>query len=471
MRFQSLLSKEKEFEEKTLFPNPFAQKVFNKIRDSKIKIVVTSDMYLDSKFLRNVLESNGYTNIEEIFVSCEQNASKNNGKLFDRVAKNIRIPPYKITHIGDNYKSDVVMAKKSGFSAFWLPPIHTKLQSNRKKYFFDADTLSASLHNSLVCRYHGEYDIWHEYGYMLGGPLVLAYLQWVINRAELSRNDHLAFVGRDGWILKQIYDKYLRKPNIISSYIHLPRRISLLSTLQHNGSSKYIKYILQKAREDNIPGIYVSHDNNENLTVFQHHLHELQKWSNTRRLELEFHLKKNIGTSSTPALVDLTTLWLTSFSAAHTILKKKNTNNYALWFLGSLSSVKIGTLPFESAIDENSNLSVKVCNPILGKTIHVVDLIESFISSPEKRILELKDGQPVYGDDGEKKYYNSMASGIEEYVSSFLNDYIASEPYTFSVEHAVRLFIQFAMNLDKNDYRNIVSINHASDIDNKQETT
>ena len=69
-----------------------------------------SDMYLTAEQLKPILEHCGYEN-PKIFSSIDYKASKSDGNLYDIVQKKIG----KIyMHYGDNYKSDIVNAKKHG---------------------------------------------------------------------------------------------------------------------------------------------------------------------------------------------------------------------------------------------------------------------------------------------------------------------------------------------------------------------
>lgn len=326
---------------------------------------------------------------------------------------------------------------------------------------------SVSVHNSLVCRYQGIGDPWHEYGYMLGGPIVLSYLHWILRRAKVSQVDHLAFVGRDGWILRKMYEKFFRLGNPSSSYVYLSRSISLLATLNHNGSSSYMEYILKNASKEGVEGICASETKEENLKLMRLLRDQLLAWSRERRKELEFHLTKNVGDIDSLAFVDLTTKWLTSFSAAHSIFQKKNVNNFALCFFGDLSEVEVGKLPFEAALGPESEMSV--FNIDLNRKINVVALLESIVSSPENRVVGFCDGEPIFAEDGANYYYDSIAKGIEEYIFDFASNYSLREEYVLPVRDAFNLFLQFAKNIDVHDLGVLSSLKKSAKIDNKSD--
>jgi len=80
-----------------------------------------SDMYLTAEQLKPILEHCGYEN-PKIFSSIDYKASKSDGNLYDIVQKKIG----KIyMHYGDNYKSDIVNARKHGVNhVVFEPALH-----------------------------------------------------------------------------------------------------------------------------------------------------------------------------------------------------------------------------------------------------------------------------------------------------------------------------------------------------------
>ena len=85
-------------------------------------VVATSDMYLGSTILNDLLKENGYPDFERIFVSCEYRKAKTDG-LFDELGN--AYAGKTILHIGDNPKADGIAAEKTGFG---YRPIRSALQ-------------------------------------------------------------------------------------------------------------------------------------------------------------------------------------------------------------------------------------------------------------------------------------------------------------------------------------------------------
>lgn len=65
---------------------------------------------------------NGYSNVSNVYVSCEQKATKRTGVLFDIVLlkENVQTPA-EILHIGDSRKSDVIAPQAKGINVLHIP--------------------------------------------------------------------------------------------------------------------------------------------------------------------------------------------------------------------------------------------------------------------------------------------------------------------------------------------------------------
>lgn len=67
-------------------------------------------MYLPQEVIVQLLGNCGFTQLERVYVSCEYQAGKADGRLFRIVRE--QYPKKLIIHIGDNFRSDVIGAKK-----------------------------------------------------------------------------------------------------------------------------------------------------------------------------------------------------------------------------------------------------------------------------------------------------------------------------------------------------------------------
>jgi HAD superfamily hydrolase (TIGR01549 family) len=113
-----LVDLETEVEIRNLSANPEALPALRAVRASGRRVVVTSDMYLPGRSIARILASLGLADlVDHLFVSSDAGVTKAGGGLFAVVAEELGLPPGQILHIGDNWQSDVVMARRSGLRA------------------------------------------------------------------------------------------------------------------------------------------------------------------------------------------------------------------------------------------------------------------------------------------------------------------------------------------------------------------
>ena len=99
------------------FANPYMLEIFNILKQHNKTIIAISDMYLPKETILKILNKNGFTNLENLFVSNEYKCNKSNGKLFKIVKKLYKNK--KIIHIGDNYLADIIGANKAKIDSYF----------------------------------------------------------------------------------------------------------------------------------------------------------------------------------------------------------------------------------------------------------------------------------------------------------------------------------------------------------------
>lgn len=207
---------EADMEKALLKTNPEIKKVYDYCVEKNKRIIVISDMYYSSSFLRNILERNGYDKIERIFVSSELKQQKKTGKIFHTVLKQLCVHPDRILHIGDSFRSDYLMPKLHGIAAYHY------VSAPYRREFRTIDTLDRFLNNRLQY-VNGEYN---QIGYKYFGPLLFGFISYLIEQLRGEKIGKVLFCSRDGYImikaykLFELYEKNLPKP----SYFYASRR-------------------------------------------------------------------------------------------------------------------------------------------------------------------------------------------------------------------------------------------------------
>jgi predicted HAD superfamily hydrolase len=99
--------------------NPEAICLYNKIKKTGRRIIVSSDMYLDCCTIQRILANCGIS-VEpvSIYVSSEYRQTKRTGTLFKEIIKQERVKPREILHIGDNIVSDYIRPRECGIRSF-----------------------------------------------------------------------------------------------------------------------------------------------------------------------------------------------------------------------------------------------------------------------------------------------------------------------------------------------------------------
>ena len=208
-------------ESRALRPRYSVRALFDLARLYNKKILVISDMYLSSDFLRSTLEAQGYDGIDHLFVSNEHNAFKRSGELYRIALRAAGVEPGKVVFLGDNFPVDVEAAKTVGLNAFHYPKAIEKFQKTRAA----TDVLPYYLKGAHYCFHIGQvanrlYDdpflqvdintLFNRSSYFLGyfvfGPLVLSNAVWLANHIEKGQYQRLFFAARDGYLVQKAYD-------------------------------------------------------------------------------------------------------------------------------------------------------------------------------------------------------------------------------------------------------------------------
>lgn len=240
---------ETELERKFCYANPYMKEVFQSLaaRSSEgPKLIVVSDMYMPSDFLLRLLEENGYTGIEKLYVSCEYRAGKANGELYKTVKEEYK--GLSIAHVGDNSHSDVKMAEKAGIKAFYYPNVNRKARDYRA---YDMSPVIGGAYRGIVDNhiYSGLYrhSREYEYGYIYGGLFAVGYCRFIHEYCVKNQVDRLLFLSRDGDILKKVYDRLYAGED--TDYVYWSRAAAAKLMAEYNRYDYFRRFIYHKVNQ------------------------------------------------------------------------------------------------------------------------------------------------------------------------------------------------------------------------------
>lgn len=217
--FADMMPCELTWEECLLRPHDVGLVLFRRARDANKRILILSDSYLPVDFLGRVLEKNGVTDYERLYVSSTYNKTKRAGNLYKHVLDELQLSPTSILHIGDNLHSDGAQARANGLQFFpvpitdWQHPMFNKngraiplldqtpLPIEQKRDLSIMAALSATTDSKAQST---PPSFWNRVGRNFAGPMVVAFLTWIIEEAQRTKRDTILFVARDGYLLNRL---------------------------------------------------------------------------------------------------------------------------------------------------------------------------------------------------------------------------------------------------------------------------
>ena len=214
--------------------NPYLHSLYTYALKQSKPVIFISDIYLDESLIRTILDEAGYGVYSNLFVSSRYGESKSNGGLYRVALESLDVPPQEVLHIGDNIDSDVHMARKAGL-AVWhygkcsdelskAPALERRLATpDNPVKASGSEPLAESIWkglviNRLLCqrgRAASANDesttdsFWEDLGYVHVGILYLGLLTWLRRKLVEEHADRVYFLSRDGYIMKEVYERLL----------------------------------------------------------------------------------------------------------------------------------------------------------------------------------------------------------------------------------------------------------------------
>lgn len=221
---------ELQAEREVCFANPYFVDLLRNQNLSTKQIIVVSDMYLPSSFINELLSSNCF-HINKVYVSCEYDCSKADGKLWAIVKADFSSK--KMLHIGDNYISDMKMCGKAGIDFIGVPNISWAYSPYRQcgVHSLVMSVYSAHINNSLHTR-NNDFSKYYEHGYIYGGLLSYGYCSWLEKLSKEREYDLLLFTARDSKVFYDLYNKYFG--GVKAAYLYTSRFAALKITIRNN---------------------------------------------------------------------------------------------------------------------------------------------------------------------------------------------------------------------------------------------
>jgi len=223
------------------------KKLYDVALDKGKKIIFVSDMYLEKEHIEKILKNCGYTVWNELYVSSDIRKLKSSGRLIEHVG-NIQDSKKTIYHIGDNLLSDITLTRAHGWKAGYTPKSiellkknysYSDILSETKDTSIGTHTIFGLIANRLYSNPYQVKDLESLFngkvsniGYCAIGPFLFSIILTMLR----SKNKHVVFVSRDGYMPKKameyVCEYFGIEKNI--TYLHASR-LSYLPIFMENG--------------------------------------------------------------------------------------------------------------------------------------------------------------------------------------------------------------------------------------------
>lgn len=231
---EKLESMEKLIEVNTCSVNQIMSDFVNRCHIRGQKVIVTTDMYLDRDTIEKILRKIG-VEYDGLFISSEVGKTKLSGELFEFVLGDLKIQPSDICHIGDNPKTDLESPMKYGIQSFERVIRQNNIEPYlSKRNNLDTDILNTFVRNHLKTIADEHEKIQARIGYSVIGPLLFEFCSWVKNISLKEQVNRIAFVAREGYLIKLVYDIICAEEKTSTEYIRLNKNMIRWPSLYKN---------------------------------------------------------------------------------------------------------------------------------------------------------------------------------------------------------------------------------------------
>ena len=252
---ERLLQAELQAELTVCYPTAGMKTVLEEMKRVGKRLIYISDMYLGTGEVSRILERCEYGDLFDAgYISGNIGLSKKTGRLYQHVLRKENIDASALTHIGDDRKADVYMARQMGISALWFhDPVYEKwrIRHRRLKKLSGmtidwegarwAEMDPPDSNTSKVARFDHAYAI----GLHLLGPVLTNFIHQVMDRVAHDGTEVVLFPAREGFILLSIYNRLAAElhnpappPGI---YAFLSRQSTFLASVTHVGDREIIR--------------------------------------------------------------------------------------------------------------------------------------------------------------------------------------------------------------------------------------
>jgi HAD superfamily hydrolase (TIGR01549 family) len=452
--FKKYKQVELDIEAQTIQPNLKMRELFNYAKSKGKIVIIVSDMYLPKSFVEKILIKNGFKEYNKLYLSSDIGLTKHTGNLYKYILNDMKFEQCKILHIGDNIESDILKAYNIGFSVYHIQKpsdIFFSMPNNKKfltYYLSNPSNIDISIILGLIVNkwINGKFNnYWEDVGYKLGGPLAYCITKSIVEIENIRKFSDIIFVARDGYVLHTIYNMIKRKYDAKSHYVYANRRLRYNSFIEYVNDDQLLYIILAHFSKKNATNLTFE----EKRAYLDSNMHLIKDKIDKNKIEYRKYIA-SFSLGNNVAVVDSIA---ENYSAQMLITDalQKAACCTGIYILVSRNNFIYNTISL--ATHENKRFNW--------------DIIELFLTSPEKPAIGVLDSKPLF-DISEDKYENirkNIYLKIYEGEISFTNDikYIFGDyNLEFDINLIFILFNIFFSNMTNDDIANFTSVYHNS---------
>lgn len=214
------------------------------------KVIFVSDMYFPSSFLRSILEK--YDIIkddEQLYVSCEYQATKSTGRLFDIVKEKEGVSFKEWTHFGDDYHNDYLIPKKKGIKVERIVHENQEYEELCEQLSpYSTDKVSPSVFAGILRATRLSLGIENDGGLLTGVMcgLFLPFVAACLKDAKKRNIKRLYFASRDAYVMFLVAKQFLPLfPDIELKYLYISTKTVFPLALE-KGTKEELQFFLKK---------------------------------------------------------------------------------------------------------------------------------------------------------------------------------------------------------------------------------
>lgn len=202
-----------ELEANSLFLVKDAFKTLEALYLKGFTLVITSEMYIEEKHLRQIASKLGIERFfSRVFVSSTSRWMKGSGHLYTFVAKELGVSASEILHIGDNPHADIFPTRALGMPVLHLS--NTQIEAGQElplDSFTFLGELPAALNVSAekgMQRAEEKSDLSALVQETIA-PVLALFIHDVLQKSIALKLDHVYFIAREGVVLHSLFEKYI----------------------------------------------------------------------------------------------------------------------------------------------------------------------------------------------------------------------------------------------------------------------